>query len=250
MDLAIAGRTAIVLGATQGIGRGIAGVLDREGAAVAIAARTALDLERTRSELSDRTRAFVADTDDLDRMAGLVGEVAAKMGPVSILICNTGGPPGGTALEHPVDEWERAHRSLVLAPRILVEAALPAMREQQWGRIVNVAATSVRDPADTLALSTIYRLAALGFLKTLAAQVGAGGVTVNTVAPGRIATKRLAELMGSMDEAEQWAAENVPVPRLGTAEEFGELVGFLCSEQAAYITGAVLPIDGGATRAF
>lgn len=174
--------------------------------------------------------------------------MAERLGPVEILVINTGGPPLGAALDNPREEWERAYRELVLSPRALVEAALPAMRERGWGRITNVASSSVREPIPHLALSNTHRMAAVGFLKTLASEVAADGITVNTVATGRFATDRLAANWGSWEEMERGAAEGIPAGRLGQPEEFGDLVAFLSSERAAFLTGTVIPLDGGMLR--
>ena len=169
-------------------------------------------------------------------------------GPVEILVTNTGGPLLGGALDHSLEGWEAAYRSLVLAPRVLIEAVLPGMRERGWGRIVNVGSSTMREPIPALALSNIHRMAAVGFFKTLAREVAADGITVNTVATGRFATQRLADNAGSIEAAEKGASEEVPAARLGTPEEFGDLVAFLASERAAYLTGAVIPLDGGLLR--
>jgi 3-oxoacyl-[acyl-carrier protein] reductase len=248
MDLGIADRVALVMGASRGIGRGIAESLAREGARVAIASRSKADLETTAADLEGEVTAFQADTGDLDRLAALPGEVEAQLGPVEIVVTNTGGPPGGGALDHGTEEWEAAYRSLVLAPRDLVEAVVPGMRERGWGRIVNVGSSSTREPIPGLNLSNAHRAAAVGFFKTLASELAGDGITVNTVATGMFATERLADLRGSLDAAEQAARENVPVGRLGDPGEYGDLVAFLCSERAAYLTGAVIPLDGGMLR--
>jgi 3-oxoacyl-[acyl-carrier protein] reductase len=248
MDLGIARRTALVMGASAGIGRGIAESLAREGVRVALASRSRERIEATAREIEGEAVGFVADTDDLDRLAALPGEVAERLGSVEILIANTGGPPFGGALDHPRGEWEAAYRSLVLAPRILIEAVLPAMRERRWGRILNVGSTSVREPIPGLALSNAHRMAAVGMLKTLATEVAPDGITVNTIATGRFATERVAEVSGSIEAAEERAEAQVPARRLGTPEEYGDLVAFLCSERAAYLTGAVIPLDGGLLR--
>lgn len=248
MELGIDGKVALVLGASQGIGRGIAAALAREGASVALASRSAERLEQVVTELDGRGEAFVADTDDLDRMTTLVDEVEGRLGPVEILVLNTGGPPPGAALDNSPTEWGAAFRSLVLAPRLLIEAALPGMRERGWGRIVNVASSSISEPIPGLTLSNSNRMAALGLLNTLAREVAVDGVSVNTIATGRFRTQRLADNYGSIEGAERAAAEDVPAGRLGTPEEYGDLVAFVCSERAAYLTGSVIPLDGGMTR--
>jgi len=248
VDLEIEGKVALVLGASRGIGRGIATVLAREGARVAIASRSSDELESVANEIEGEVRAFPADTGDLERMRELPGVVAEALGPIEILILNTGGPPPGTALDHSLEEWEAAFRSLVMAPAVLVEAVIPGMRDAGWGRIVNVASSSVREPIPGLVLSNANRMAAVGFLKTLAMEVAGDGITVNTVATGRFATDRLADRHGSLEQAHAAASEQVPAARLGTPEEFGDLVAFLSSERAAYLTGAVIPLDGGMLR--
>jgi 3-oxoacyl-[acyl-carrier protein] reductase len=233
MDLGLAGRTALVMGASRGIGRAIGESLEREGARVAAASRSG---------------PFVADTEDLERLAELPSEVEDALGPIDVLVLNTGGPPFGGALEHGTDDWEAAYRSLVLAPRVLAGAVVPGMRERGWGRIVNVGSTSTREPIPGLNLSNAHRMAAVGFLKTLSREVAADGVTVNTVATGRFATERLADASGSLAGAEAAAKSEVPAGRLGRPEEYGDLVAFLCSERAAYLTGTVIPLDGGLLR--
>jgi 3-oxoacyl-[acyl-carrier protein] reductase len=248
VDLGLGGRVALVMGASRGIGRAIAAALAREGARVVIASRSEEALARAAAEIGDGVAAFAADAGDLDRLAALPGEVGAALGPVEILVLNTGGPPLGGALDHELGEWEDAYRSLVLAPRVLAGAVVPGMRERGWGRIVNVGSSSTREPIPGLNLSNAHRMAAVGFLKTLSREVAVDGITVNTVATGRFATDRLASNYGSMQNAEEAARHEVPAARLGRPEEYGDLVAFLCSEKASYITGTVIPIDGGLLR--
>jgi 3-oxoacyl-[acyl-carrier protein] reductase len=249
MELGIEGKVALVMGASKGIGRGVAAALAREGAKVAIASRSKERLEVAAAEIGEGATPFVADTTDLDRLARLPLEVAEALGSVDILVTNTGGPPPGGSLDHGFEEWEQAYRSLVLAPRILAGAVVPGMRGEGWGRIVNVGSTTTIEINPALALSNAHRLATVGFLKTLAREVAGDGITVNTVASGRFATDRMAELGGSLEAVEAAAREEVPAGRLGTVEEYGDLVTFLCSQRAAYITGAEIPIDGGLLRA-
>ena len=248
MDLGIEGRTALVMAASKGIGRGIADVLAREGARVAISSRSEEELRKVAAEIDGEVEVFPADTGDLDRLGELPAEVSDALGQIEILVLNTGGPPYGAALDNTIEEWEAAFRSLVLAPRVLAEAVLPGMRERDWGRIVNVSSTSIREPIPALTLSNANRMAALGLLKTLADEVAGEGITVNTVATGMFATERLADPQGSLEGAEELARQRVPAKRLGRPEEYGDLVAFLCSERAAYLTGAVIPLDGGLLR--
>ncbi len=248
MDLGIEGRVALVMGASKGIGKGIAGALAREGARIAISSRSEDSLRAAAEEIDGAVHVCPADTGDLDRLGRLPGEVAETVGPVEILVANTGGPPTGAALDNSPEEWEAAFRSLVLAPKLLIEGALPGMRERGWGRIVNVSSISIREPIPHLALSNSNRLAALCLLETLADEVAGDGITVNTVATGMFATERLADPEGSLKGAEEAARQRVPAKRLGQSAEYGDLVAFLCSERAAYLTGAVIPLDGGLLR--
>jgi len=248
LDLGIEGRIALVMGGSRGIGRGIAGALAREGARVAISSRSEESLRATASEIEGDVQVFPADTGDLDRLRELPGEVDKALGPIDILVANTGGPPPGGALDNSLEEWEEAFRSLVLALRVLLDGVVPGMRERGWGRIVNVSSSSIREPIPHLTLSNANRLAALGLLETLADEVTADGITVNTVATGMFATERLADPEGSLKGAEEAAKQRVPAKRLGHPDEYGDLVAFLCSERAAYLTGAVIPLDGGLLR--
>jgi 3-oxoacyl-[acyl-carrier protein] reductase len=248
MDLGIDGRVALVMGASRGLGKGIAGALAREGAKVAIASRSRERLDATAEELGRSVTAFVADAGDLDRLAELPAEVEAELGPIDILVANTGGPPPGFALDNTIAEWEEAYRSLVLGLRVLAGAVLPGMRERGWGRIVNVGSNSTVEPIPSIAISNSVRLAAVGLLKTLSREVAADGITVNTVVTGKFATDRLAENEGSLEQAEANARGAVPAARLGLPEEFGDLVAFLASDRAAYVNGTTIPIDGGFLR--
>ncbi len=248
VDLGLQRRVALVMGGSRGLGRAIAVALAAEGARVAISSRSAENLEEARSVIDGEVSAFAADASEPEKLATLPAEVEAVLGPIEILITNSGGPPLGGALEHELADWERAYRSLVLAPRVLTGAVVPGMRGRGWGRVVNVGSSSTREPIPALNLSNSHRLAAVGFLKTLSREVAADGITVNTVATGRFATERLAANAGSIEAAEEAARGEVPAARLGTAEEYGDLVAFLCSERAAYITGTVIPIDGGLLR--
>jgi 3-oxoacyl-[acyl-carrier protein] reductase len=248
MDLGLEGRAALVMGASRGIGRGIAAALAREGAKVAIASRDAEALEEAAGAIGD-VLALPADTGDLERLAELPAEVEEELGPLEILVTNTGGPPPGGALDNEPDEWLAAYTSLVLAPRVLIGAAVPAMRSRGWGRIVNVGSSSTLEPIPHLNLSNVHRAAAVAFFKTLAGELAGDGITVNTVATGMFATDRLADTRGSLEGAERAAKERVPAGRLGDPAEYGDLVAFLCSEGAAYLTGAVIPLDGGLVRA-
>jgi 3-oxoacyl-[acyl-carrier protein] reductase len=253
MELGIEGRVALVMGASKGLGRATAAALAREGARVAVASRSRERIDETAAAVAADTggevRGFAADTEDVERLPELVAEVAGELGPVEILVTNTGGPPPGDSLGFGRDHWEAAHRSLVLAPIALIEAVVPGMREAGWGRIVNVTSIATREPIPGLILSNSHRLAAVGAFKTLSRDLAGEGILLNSVAPGRIATDRIAGMMGKpLDEIVDQPQPDVPVGRLGRVEEFADVVAFLCSERASYVCGVNMLVDGGLTR--
>jgi 3-oxoacyl-[acyl-carrier protein] reductase len=239
---------ALVGGASQGIGRAVAEVLVAEGARVVITSR---DADRTAQAAADigATVGLAWDSGDLDAAEGLVARVAEDVGPVDILVTNTGGPPANPdPLSFTTEQWEQAHRTLVLAPMTLLKLVLPGMRERGWGRIVAIASTTVREPISAIILSNAERAAQLAAYKTLAREVARDGVTINSLLTGSIATQRIASLAGSMENAEAGAVATVPAARLGRPEEMAWAAAFLASNRAAYITGAALAVDGGALR--
>jgi 3-oxoacyl-[acyl-carrier protein] reductase len=248
MDLGIAGRIALVTGASKGLGRGIAAALAAEGVRVAISSRSRERIERTASQIG-AAGAFVHDSADLDAVPALVHAVTDRLGPIDILVTNTGGPPAGPdPLGFPREQWEAAYRDLVLFPMALIELVAPGMAERRWGRILSVSSIAVREPLDPLMLSNVHRAGTLAGFKTISRRLARDNVTLNSLLPGRIATDRLAQLHGSLDSAEAAAAQDVPAGRLGTVEELAAAAAFLCSDGAGYITGAALPVDGGVLR--
>ena len=248
MDLGLSGKVVLVTGASKGIGNAIARTLAEEGASVAISSRSRERIDAAAAAIG--AQAFVHDSHHLDAAPALLDAVERELGPIDVLVTNTGGPPAGDdALAFRREQWESAYRELVLAPMALVERVLPGMRERGFGRVVNVASSSVREPLPHLMLSNTHRSALLAAFKTVARQVAADGVTLNNVLPGRIATDRVFSMYGgSQEEAERQAAETIPIGRLGTVEEFAAAAAFLCSARASYITGAALLVDGGLTR--
>jgi 3-oxoacyl-[acyl-carrier protein] reductase len=248
MDLGLQGRVALVGGASQGIGRAVAEALVAEGARVVITARDADRIARVAAELG-AAAGWAWDSANLDAAPDLVQRVTEEVGPVDILVTNTGGPPADPdPLSFSAQQWEQAHRTLVLAPMTLLRLVLPGMRERGWGRVVAIASTTVREPIQSLILSNAERSAQLAAYKTLAREVARDGVTINSLLTGSIATARMASLAGSMDAAEAGAAASVPAARIGRPEEMAWAAAFLCSDRAAYITGAAIPVDGGALR--
>jgi 3-oxoacyl-[acyl-carrier protein] reductase len=253
VDLGIANRVALVMGASQGIGRAAAAALSREGARLAIASRSAERIEATAGELSAETgadvRPFTADTDAPETLATLVQSVRDVLAPVEILVVNTGGPPLGDPLSFSRKQWESAYRSLVLAPMALIEAVVPDMRARGWGRIVNVTSTSVREPIPGLMLSNVHRPGAVGAFKTLSRELGQHGILLNSVGPGRIATERIASTTGTaLADLRAQPQPEIPLGRLGEPHELGDVIAFLCSERASYVTGVSLMVDGGLSK--
>jgi 3-oxoacyl-[acyl-carrier protein] reductase len=247
MDLGIDGKVALVTGASQGIGRAIAAELAREGARVAISSRSREKLDATAAEIG--ATAFVHDSADIDAIDGFVGAVEGALGPVEILVCNTGGPPGDPdPLAFTRDQWEAAYRTLVLAQIELIERVVPGMRDRGFGRILNVASTSVREPIGNLMLSNAHRASMITAFKTIARSVAGDGITLNTLLPGSIATDRAYSLAGSPEQAEANAAKQVPAGRMGKPEEMAAAAAFFCSARASYVTGETLAVDGGLTQ--
>jgi 3-oxoacyl-[acyl-carrier protein] reductase len=252
MDLGLHGKVALVTGASQGIGFGIAKELAEEGARVAISSRTQEKIEAAAREIAvaagdDSVRGYVHDTVDLDAAPGLIEAVERDLGPIDILVTNTGGPPGGDPLEFTREQWEAAHRELVVAAIEMIELVVPGMRERGFGRIVSVSSSAAKEPIPSLLLSSAHRPGLLGAFKVLAKKLAADGITLNTILPGRIATDRISHLHGSIEKAQEVARDEIPAGRLGSAEELAAAAAFLCSERAGYITGITLLVDGGLT---
>lgn len=243
MELGIKGRVALVTGASKGLGFGIARALRDEGATVAISSRSAERVQMSAAELG--IRGFVHDASDVDRAPNLISRVEEEVGPLGILIVNSGGPPTSPdALAFTPDQWRSAYDLLLLGAVSLIQAALPGMRKRGWGRLVSVSSSVAREPSPVLVLSTAHRAGLLAAMKTISRQVAGDGVTLNALLPGVIATDRAKELgADSPDRIGQ-----IPAGRLGTVDEFAAAATFLCSEAAGYITGTTLLVDGGASR--
>ncbi len=257
MDLGLRGKVAIVNGSSQGIGYAIAHTLAEEGAHVVMTARRveALDAAaaRVRDETGARTLAVQADTRNADDCARIVACCVAAFGGVDILVNNGGAPPLGPATQWSDEDWSKAVERNLLSVIRMVRGAVPHMRARGGGRIVNIAALTVRQPIAGFALSVATWAGVIGFAKTLSLEVGADNITVNTILPGRVATGRLATVnaqraAGNGEDAEKLAAEMrkiVPLRRVGTPEEIAAVVTFLASARGSYVTGTTLAVDGG-----
>jgi 3-oxoacyl-[acyl-carrier protein] reductase len=242
MDLGLSGRTAIVCGATSGLGLASAEALAEEGANVAMLGRRREELDRHANRIGAlAVRGDVTNASDLER---LVERTVQAFGGLDILVWNGGGPPPGKAVEIDEDRLEAAFE-LLLKPFVrLVRLCLPHLERSAAGRIVAITSAAVKEPVANLALSNSIRPGVTGYAKTLSQELGPKGITVNCVAPGRIATPRMAELYGEGGPPPEQLAL-IPVGRLGQPREFGDVVCFLASERAAYVTGTTLLVDGG-----
>jgi 3-oxoacyl-[acyl-carrier protein] reductase len=246
MDLGLQGRVALVTGGSKGIGNAIATMLAAEGAKVALTSRSQATADEAAAKIPG-ARGYAFDSGDLEAIPGLLEAVETDLGAVDVYIANTGGPPPGEPLGFTREQWEAAHRTLIVSPMEILERVLPGMRDRGFGRVVAIGSMAVREPIDVLQLSNAHRPGLVVAFKVLARQFARDGVTLNHVHPGRIATARLADADGSLEAAEEYARTTVPVGRLGTVEELAAAAVFLCSTQASYITGTSILVDGGVT---
>lgn len=248
MELGIAGRRAAVGAASAGLGYASAEALVAEGARVTICGSDAGRAEAAAAKLGGGTGWLVADLSGPDGATGFVEQAAELMGGVDILVVNGPGPAAGTVSETPLAAYRSALDRSLLAVVAMCLAATPGMRERGWGRVVAITSLGVRQPYPNLALSNTARTGATGFLRTLAREIAADGVTVNSVQPGLHETDRVRGVYGDGEVLARTLA-TIPAGRLGSPAEFGAVVAFLCSEQAGFVTGAALPVDGGAYQA-
>ena len=244
MDLGLKGRVAIVCGASEGIGLAVAESLTEEGANVAMFARRRDVLEREEERLGAlAVRGDVRDPRDLEN---LVERTLDAFGGIDVLVNNSGGPPRGSAREADAAALEEAVELLLLSAARLTLRCLPHLERSGRGRVITIASSSVREPVDNLALSNAVRPGVVGWMKTLAREVGPSRITVNTIAPGRIDTARIREVYPEGPTEED--LRTIPLRRLGATREIADVVTFLASDRATYVTGALIPVDGGLTR--
>lgn len=260
MDLGLRGRVAIVAAASKGLGKAVAEGLAREGAEVAICARTPSDLETTARHIQEVSGQQVfwqsVDVGDTSAVAEFVNKVDGRFGRVDICVTNTGGPPSKLFAATTDEDWRTWTEQLLMSVVYFAKAVLPRMQKQNWGRFLTITSYSVKQPVEGLLLSNSLRAGVTGIVRTLANEYAAGGITVNNVCPGYTHTDRLDELAGMMGARTGASAEEVfagwkkliPAGRLGTPEEFASVVAFLASERASYINGVSLAVDGGTTR--
>ena len=257
MDLNLTGKNAIVCGSTQGLGFASAIELALLGANVTLVARNEEKLKEAVAKLDTSKQQqhnyFVADFQFPEEVKSAVEKHLAKHPEANILVNNTGGPKGGSAMDAATDEYLQAFNSHLICNQILVQAVLPSMKASGYGRIINIISISVKQPVPGLGVSNTIRGAVASWSKTLANELGQFGITVNNVLPGYTKTSRLDSLMDSkssatgmpVEEIEKDYIADIPAKRIGRAEEFGAAVAFLCTPAAAYINGINLPVDGG-----
>ncbi len=260
MDLGLKGKVAIVAAASKGMGKATATGLAAEGARVTMCARTEADLIAAASEIREKTKAEVlaipADVTRLADIQRVIAKTVETFGGVDILVANAGGPPIGAFDQMTDAQWQAAFELTLLSTVRFIREVLPHMRKKRWGRIITIQSSSVKQPIDGLVLSNGIRPGVAGLFKTLATELGKDNVLINTVCPGRILTDRLragltsrAKQAGKSLEAYlPTATGEIPLGRIGTPEEFANMVVFLASERASYVTGATIQVDGGLIR--
>ncbi|HUZ46037.1 MAG TPA: SDR family oxidoreductase [Terriglobia bacterium] len=260
MDLGLKDRVAIVAASSQGLGRAVAEGLAREGAKLALCARTEATLSATAEEIRKQTGVEVLeraiDVTNYDQVRRFVAETAGRFGRVDICVTNAGGPPSKPFAETTVEDWQAGVDLNLMSTLYFVREVLPLMQKQQWGRIITITSASVKQPIDNLVLSNSVRAAVTGLMKSLSNEYGKDNILVNNVCPGYTLTARLDDLSAKLAKSEgvdlkqiqsRWASQT-PLRRVGQPEEFANAVVFLASERASYITGVSIAVDGGLVK--
>lgn len=242
METGLAGRRAAVAAASQGLGFACARALAAEGARVAICGRSKERIEAAAARIGDGCVPLVADVSTPEGAGGFVAGARSALGGLDVLVTNAGGPPPGNFATVPFENYTAGLALNLLSVVAMCQEAVPGMQAQRFGRVVAITSISVRQPIPNLILSNTARAGATAFLKTLAREVAGDGVTVNSVQPGTHATQRIRDVYGNLDAA----AAGIPTGEVGRPEDFGAVVAFLCSDAARFITGAAIPVDGGA----
>jgi 3-oxoacyl-[acyl-carrier protein] reductase len=258
MNLGISGKVALVTAASKGLGRGSAEALSAEGCRVAICARSREDVERAAKEIAAQSGhevvPFVADMSKAEDIDALLAALRERLGEPEIVVCNAGGPPPGTFASTAIEQFLPAVELSMMSSIRLTYATLPVMIKKGWGRIVYITSVSVKQPIPYILLSNTARAGLSGFMKTVAREIASSGVTINAVLPGvhdtdrvrQTARNRAAAEGMTFDQAMDAQRATNPMRAMGTSEDFGAAVAFLCSQQAKFITGDNLLVDGGA----
>ncbi len=248
MDLGLAGKKALIMASSKGLGKAVALELAREGAKVLICGRNEADLIKTKEEIeahsSSKVHYVVGDVSTSSGRQNILSAAQNNLGVVDILVTNSGGPPFGSFESHNEEAWEQAYRLLLESTVGMINGVLPGMKEQQWGRIISITSQAVKQPVEGLVLSNSVRASVVGLMKTLANELGPFNITVNNVMPGYTQTERLESLM-EKNPALHEVTKEIPLRRIGQPEEFAAAVTFLASQKASYITGVSLAVDGG-----
>lgn len=242
MNLGLADKKALVAGGSSGLGLGAAKALANEGVKVVIASRSEAKLKTAVDQLGKKARYLVADLSDPTNAPDLVDEAATLLNGLDILICNSGGPRAGGFYDHDLESFRSALDGNLLSSIELSRGAIPHMEASGWGRVIAITSLWVRQPSPNLILSNTARAGLTAFMKTMSNAVASKGITVNTIQPGYHETARFEELNGPNGTA---IARQIPAQRLGSPDDFGSVIAFLCSQQANYITGVSIPVDGG-----
>ena len=260
MDLGIQGKVALVMASSRGLGQAMAVSLAREGVKVAVTGRNAEGLQKS-VELIEaaggKALALTWDLSDSTVIDGLITRIEKELGPVDILINNTGGPPPTPAVGQDPALWQKSFNDMVLSLIAITDRVIPGMRQRHWGRIITSTTSGAVAPIKNLAISNTLRAALLAWSKTLASEVAADGITVNVIMPGRVATDRLRQLDEARAKREsisyidvvKASLSQIPLGRYGDPREYGDAAAFLASQNASFITGTVMRVDGGQIQA-
>ncbi|MEX2454216.1 MAG: SDR family oxidoreductase [Rhodospirillaceae bacterium] len=257
MDLGLTDRRALVMGSTRGMGYGIAERLAAEGTKVAVCGRAQEGAERAAGEIGHGARGYALDLSSGDSVTALIDAVTADFGEIDIVVCNGGGPPPGEISGVDPETWTAQFQPMFVNQVRIVNAFLPGMRSRRWGRVLSISSSGAVQPIPNLGISNAIRGALVGWAKTLSSEVAKDGVTVNTVAPGRIHTERVDQIDKAAADKQGKPVEDIvrasiatiPAGRYGSVAEFADMATFLLSDRAGYVTGSFIRVDGGYIRA-